>query len=211
MGRQRCHRFGAWSTTAHPLTLDFDLGLVSHRYDGPRGASGTDDINGDRFSYRLATDPNAPPIVMVGPRVRVTFGEPGWYLGYEAGYQHAQSTPAIEAQIGSEMLDAHAASLLENNFVFGMRARHDAVTFGGEVALGVLVQTYPTRCPSGEGCYDTPEVFDLSMLAEARARGDLWITPTLSIGVTAGLDPFARGDASLVLSLSEHLVPFGGM
>ena len=49
------------------------------------------------------------------------------------------------------------------------------------------------------------------MLAEARARADLWVTPNLSIGVTAGIDPFELDNASIVLSLSTHLVPFGGL
>jgi hypothetical protein len=81
----------------------------------------------------------------------------------------------------------------------GLQGSIGAVTIGGEVAGGVMRSSFPAEVEE-----------HTSALLEARARGELWIAPWVTLGGAAGTSLLDKGDWMFGLYLGVHTWAYAG-
>jgi hypothetical protein len=83
--------------------------------------------------------------------------------------------------------------------VAGLHGGAQTVKIGAELAAGArIVDDHRGNGEQGEG------------VLEARARGDIWLTPWFTVGVDAGVSLLDRGEWFMGFCIGIHSYSFGG-
>jgi hypothetical protein len=93
--------------------------------------------------------------------------------------------------------------------VVGVHGATGAGGVGVELAGGVSAVSYSFHS-SYHDCEQATSVTAYAPVAEARARGELWLSPWLTAGVTVGASVLERGAWIGGLYLGVHSRAFGG-
>lgn len=198
VGRDRCTRFGAWS---QPFGFVFggDLDLVSHHFLSPDDVKGTSNRS---LPYELMTAPGFDrSTVGVGPRLRFGFQLGRMYDAVELDLQTVTSAPPVVAYYDGTAHQAHASSMFGSHEVVGYTEPLGYVTLAQEVAFGMNFFHYSS---------DPTTISHFVLELEARGRIAVWVTPTMTLGVAAGMQLFDRHDVTLAVSLGIRSRAFGG-
>ena len=95
---------------------------------------------------------------------------------------------------------------------FGVVGIHGAIGSGGlgvELAGGMRAASYSFHS-SYHDCQQSTSITALAPVAEARARGELWLSPWLTAGVTVGASVLERNTWMGGVYLGVHTRAFGG-
>jgi len=192
-GYRQCTQFGAWGRSTWWPTLEIELGTAMRKFASPLGAhTGTVTHGAESFTYRTINprSPSALDTAIVAD-MRVGVGlRHGLYVALE-GELGGLVTGGADAEMmstgerGTPELAASHAMLFGGLAVVGVRARLGALDLGVEAAGGVhaLVYTYDSHYLA---CETSTSISQVMPALEARARANLWATPFLTIGVSAG-------------------------
>jgi hypothetical protein len=140
------------------------------------------------------------PVTGVGGRVRLLLGgsrkagHPWLYGGVELEWEHVTSSPALAFVPDPPGLGTvHATTLIGVGLPIGARAELGPIEVTGELAPMMLTMFYGFRNGGQAG-----------LAIEARAGAAVWLNPTTTLGVVAGLDVIDPRDRSLALVLGGH-------
>ncbi len=218
VGLRRCTRFAAWARNLEypqiiieggalvrqfPTLLDHQLGSVAH------GA--------ESFTYRVVQATGAAhPIdtaVLSSLRASVAvshavYGGLELDLGSVMPSATAATEMASSGAFGSPDLRQGHGLLLDALGVVGVRAPLGLGGVGLELAGGLRTVSY-NFSSSYHDCHATTGVTALAAVAEARARGELWLGPWLTAGITLGTSVLERAWMGGVY-LGVHTRAFGG-
>ena len=218
IGFRRCTRFAAWSSDLRvphiiieggglvrrfPTLLDHQTGSVSH--------------GSESFAYRVIQPSAARRLdtaAMSSLRARVGLPR-GVYTGVEADLGGlvraggAGTEMMSTGAFGSPALQQERGLIVDG---LGMVGVHGATGFGGlgvEMAGGVRAVSYSFHS-SYHGCDQSTSIRALAAVAEARARGELWLGPWVTAGVMVGASVLERNAWMGGVYLGVHSRAFGG-
>lgn len=173
--------------------LSFELGTTMRQFAAPAGAHvGTVTHGLESFRYRTI-NPRAPSALdtAVLGQLRIGVGlTRGFYVAIE-GEAGGVTDGGADAEMMStgergapEIMATHVA-MFGGLAVAGARTRVGALDLGLEAAGGahLLVYGYDSHYLA---CETSTSITETMPALEGRARAALWLTPFLSLGVTAG-------------------------
>lgn len=205
VGYRRCTRFGRWSSrTTAPVILEF--GMATRRFASPlREATGSLSHENESFTYRVVREPSAEaapaPDAATVTTARLGVGlARGFYLAAE-GELGGLSRTAGRAEMtsagmfGAPSITPSSSLVAGANAVAGIHGVLGAAgrgSFGAELAGGVRSITYYYESHY-LSCVSTTSHSVSTPILEARARAQLWLSPFVNLGASAGASVIDRG------------------
>lgn len=213
-GYRECHTFGEWAQSMVLPHMFVEMGMGMRRFATLARGDGTVTHGDETFAYRVAmpagSEHSDTAIVWTGRFGLVT--RRGLYAGIEGeigALSPAASTPQMEdsGAFGSPTLAQRGGLMIGAYGIAGMRVplSHGAVAV--EAAGGVRDVQYAWHSTYHD-CEQTTTVGAASGVLEARVRGELWINPWFTAGVSAGASVLERGDYTAGLYLGMHTRSF---
>jgi hypothetical protein len=204
VGYEHCTRFGQWGGGA-PMFWDFGASFLTFDPGTIDQSSTTATASGAQSYHVVSTDTRA--VHAAGGEFRATIGFPGaLYLAMDFAFATVTSGPHLVATTtdatGTTMMTGGEATgtVMQSTIGLGISEHLGAMMIRSELAPGF-------RFVALDGNGATAQVPALVVMA--REHADLWITPTFTLGVMAGIDLVHRDDYTLGVSLGLHLTPFG--
>lgn len=218
-GFRRCTKFGAWGNNLRIPRLFIELGSSVRNFGSGIGErTGSVQHGAERFSYRVVmpTAESSPTDVAVTSNLRLGFGVGrGLYSGLEFEIGGVVSPAAANAEMttsgtfGSPSLSQGNAVYLGFAGFAGYRASGSRGSIAIEGAGGLRSVRY--NFESSYHLCETSETFvSTTSVIEARARGELWLSPWLTAGAQLGTNVLDRGDWMAGLYLGVHSRAFAG-
>lgn len=217
VGYRQCEKYGAWGTDLGMPRVAFETGVAVRRFESLLGnRTGTVAHGAESFTYRTVASRSDPLDTAVVAILRATVSLPrGLYVALEAdlgGLAQPSSASAemmSEGVFGSPALDQHRGFVVDGLGALGVRAQTKRLGFGAELLGGLRGVTYHFQSDYHH-CAAGTDIHALAPVAEARARGDLWLTPWLTAGATIGTSLLERGAWMGGLYFGLHTRSFGG-
>ena len=218
VGVRRCTPFGAWATNLGIPRIVVEGGAIVRQFGSLLDRQAGSVTHGtESFAYRVLTPPRARLVdTAVLSTLRAGLGLPhGLYAAAEAdlgGFTHAApvATEMLSTgAFGSPDLQQERGFLLDSLAAVGVRGETHGVGLGAELAGGVRAASYSFES-SYHGCLQTTSVTAVAPIAEARVRGELWVSPWLTAGLTAGASVLEHHAWMGGLYLGLHTRAFGG-
>lgn len=130
-------------------------------------------------------------------------------LGRVRQLDEASAEMASTGVFGSPDLQPGRGLLVDSLGVVGVRVATGFGALGVELAGGLRAVSYGFHS-SYHDCQQATSINALGGVAEARARGELWLTPWLTAGATLGTSVLERNAWMGGLYLGVHSRAFGG-
>jgi hypothetical protein len=218
VGLRHCSKFGEWGKNLGLPRLVIEAGAVVRRF-----ASLLDDQTGrvshgaESFSYRVLRAPGTRPLdTAVLSTMRASVGLPGgFYTGLEVdlGGLTQQGATATEMMstgaFGTPELQQERGLIVDSFGVVGVHGTTGTGGLGVELVGGMRAVSYSFHS-SYHLCEQSTSVAALAAVAEARVRGELWLGPWLTAGVTVGASVLERNSWIGGVYLGVHTRAFGG-
>jgi hypothetical protein len=183
VGHRACPRYGEWAIDWPAVTVTFGLSMRHIAQDPAPGIARSSSV-----TTPTTIDDDAQGIGRYSISEQVAIApNPLTFFAFEVEF-----SPSRPEHLEPGERQFSAASHL----VAGLRGGGQLVRLGVEVAGGM-------RIVDAEDDQD-------DLVLEARARGDLWITPWLTFGVVIGSSLIDRGDWLTGISLGTHTNAFDG-
>lgn len=191
-GYRTCTPFGKWGRSARWPSLFVSAGTAMRRFASPLQTTEAAVTHGaESFRYRVTRPERAALDTAVVAQVRAGVGlRHGFYgaIELEAG---GLADGGNEAEmmssgiLGMPEIRAAGVAVLGGGIVLGARFRTGVLDAGLEGVAGVrtLVYQYESHYLA---CETTSSITATTPVFEARGRAALWVTPFISLGVTAG-------------------------
>lgn len=222
VGYRRCRPFGAWgSSTLRRPQITVEAGAMLRRFPSLLGGQmGSVTHGGETFAFRMVQSSTASVSraldTAVLSTVRVSVGmRSGLYSGLELDLggvtrPGATSTEMMSTGVfGSPDVQQSGGFIVDSVGLVGLRGRTGFGTLGVEMAGGLRSVSYDFHS-SYHGCEQMTGIMAFSPVAEARARGELWLSPWLSAGAMVGASVLQRNAWMGGLYLGVHSRAFGG-
>lgn len=218
VGYRRCKKFGAWGTDTRIPHVSFEGGVAVRQFGSLLDDQTGKVIHGSEgFLYRVVTPTESRPVdTAVFSTLRAGVGlSHGLYSALEVGLGalaqpgRAAAEMMTTGPLGSPELAQRRGFVVDTIATLGLRGTSGAGGLGVELAGGVRAASY-TFHSSYFSCEQDVSVRAVGPLAEARARGELWVNPWLTAGVTLGTSLIERGMWVGGLYLGVHSRAFGG-
>jgi hypothetical protein len=216
VGFRHCRSFAAWSL--HFPHLIIEAGAAVRRF-GTLLDSQTGSVahGGESFSYRVVQTAGSRPLdTAVTSMLRAGFGlAHGLYTGLEVDLGGLAQSPRASTEMmstgvfGTPDVEPRRGLLVDS---FGVVGLHGAIGSGGlgvELAGGLRTVSYSFHS-SYHDCAQSTSITAFAPAAEARARGELWISPWLTAGITVGTSVLERNAWMGGVYLGVHSRAFGG-
>jgi hypothetical protein len=217
-GYRRCTKFGAWATTMRIPKLFVELGSSVREFDsGLDTQSGAIAHGAEEFAYRVVMPTSEPArdVAMVST-LRLGFGVGrGFYSGldFELGGLVAPASATAEmttaGTFGSPEVRQRGGLVLGMVGVGGFRASGKRGSLALEGAAGLRNVRYHFDSYYHH-CETTTTISVTREIVEARARGEVWLSPWVTAGATLGANVLAQGDWMAGLYLGFHSRAFAG-
>jgi hypothetical protein len=219
VGYRNCTKFGTWATNTRIPHLSIEGGVAVRQFgsmlDGQTGkvSHGTQD-----FLYRVVTPDDSRQLdtaVFSTVRAGVAMSH-GLYSALEVGLG-ALAQPGRAATemmtdggaLGTPQLEQRRGFVVDTLATVGVRGVSRIGGLGVELAGGVRTASY-TFYSVYRACEHDTSIRAVGPLAEARARGEVWLNPWLTAGVSVGTSLLERGTWMGGLFLGVHSRAFGG-
>jgi hypothetical protein len=209
VGREHCSRFGTWST-GFPLWWEF--GAVALRFD-PKPIDGKSAAmaNGEPAIYHVVGAPgDNRPISALGFRLRHTlaFGR-HFYFGGEFDWASITGGPRLVTDVAARtttvtMTGEMGGLVAENKLLVGVHETFGLVTLAAELGPGVRMAVYSTDLLPASAQPPAQPWF----IAAAQVAAHAWMTPHITLGVTAGTDLLRGDELSVGVTVGFHFMPF---
>jgi hypothetical protein len=208
VGYARCRRFGWWAE-AFPLSVE--AGPVMMRFDpkaiDTRGSGA--DPDGTATTYHVI-GAATHPLPAVGGRIRMILNEGrNFHIGVETDVTTLLEGPRLAvaniSEHGSSMsMTQGGGGVMTGKLVIGEHAGVGRFTIGGEVATGLRIANYSTTgLPP-----DAAPPAQAWVVLEAHTRGEVWLSPQITLGGEAGLDVLQPTNVTVALMIGLHAMPF---
>jgi hypothetical protein len=218
-GFRHCTKFGAWGKNLRIPRLFLEAGSSVRNFGSGIGErTGSVQHGAERFSYRVVMPgaESSPTDVAVTSNLRLGFGVGrGLYSGLEFEIGGVVSAAAANAEMttsgtfGSPSLSQGRAVYLGFAGLAGYRVSGGLGSLAIEGAGGLRSVRY--NFESSYHLCETSETFvSTTSVIEARARGELWLSPWLTAGAQLGTNVLDRGDWMAGLYLGVHSRAFAG-
>ena len=218
VGLRRCTSFGAWGTNLSLPQLIFEGGAAVRRFGSLLDhQTGSVAHGAESFAYRVVRAPAARPLdtaLVSTLRIGLGLGH-GVYGAAELGLGGILRPGQIGTEMqstgvfGSPDLSQERGLVFDALGVVGVRGRVGPGGLGVELTGGMRSVSYSFHS-SYHGCELTTGITETAPIAEARARGELWLGPWLSAGVTVGTSLLERNAWMAGAYLGVHTRAFGG-
>jgi hypothetical protein len=218
VGYRRCTKFGTWGTDLRIPHVTVEGGVAVRQFgtllDNQTGSV----LHGaEKFSYRVVAPAQTEALdTAVFSTLRAGVGMPhGLYSALEVGLGalaqpgRAGTEMMTSGSFGSPELEQRRGFVLDTVGALGIRGSTRAGGLGVELAGGMRTVSYQFHS-TYRACEHGTSVHASSPVAEARARGELWLSPWLTAGVTLGTSLLERNSWVGGLYLGVHSRAFGG-
>ena len=218
LGDRGCSPYGAWAAGTLLPHIIFEMGMNVRQFGRQlHDAQGSVTHGSEPFTYRVVAPVTASRSdVAMTADFRIGLGFPhGFYtlLEGEIGGLVSGGQTSVEmtqtGTFGAPSLTSSQTALLGGYGVVGIRAPILGGTLAFEMAGGgrALIYSFDSAY---HDCNQTTSVSTSKVVAEARARAELWASPWVSFGATLGTSVLERGDWMTGLYLGIHSRSFGG-
>jgi hypothetical protein len=208
LGYPRCSAAGWWA--AQPMGYSWETGPTVLQFDA-RSIEALSVVAGVSHNLHWVAPAISPPVDAVGGGLLVRASEGrlhfviGWdHLAIVRGPALIVSDPPPGAR--AVYLAAAGAGAVDRGFVgIGVHATFGDAVIGAEALGGFRLAQYELQTRSHG---DAP--WQVSAIVEPRGMLDVWLSPSLSIGVRAGFDLLRGGEYDATLALGLHAFPYDG-
>jgi hypothetical protein len=218
VGLRRCTRFAAWARNLEFPPFTLEAGALVRRFPSLLGSQIGSVAHGrESFTYRVVQPASVrrfDTALLASLRTtldlsRVLYGSLEADLGGTSPPRSSATEMVSTGVFGSPDLQPRHGVMADALGVAGVRLPLGFGALGVELAGGVRAVSYAFRS-SYHDCRQTTNVSALAGVAEARARGELWLGPWLTAGVTLGTSVLERNNWMGGLYLGVHSRTFGG-
>jgi len=218
VGYRQCTKFGAWGMNTRVPHLTIEGGVLVRQFVSRLdGQIGTFSHGSESFSYRAIT--GAPSRVLdtaVLSTLRANIGlSHGLYaaaevdLGGLAAPGRAATEMMSSGVFGDPELRQDGGFVVDSLATVGLRSSGHAGSLAVELSGGMRAVSYGFHSRYHD-CVAASSVLAYAPVAEARARGELWLSPWLTAGVTVGTSVLEARTWMGGLYLGVHTRAFGG-
>jgi hypothetical protein len=218
VGFRRCTRFAAWAKGLEYPQIIVEGGALVRRFPSLLGSQlGSVTHGAESFTYRMIQPADVRRFdTALLSTLRASVGlSRAVYAGLEVdlGGITRPSTATTEATsagvLGSPDVQPGHGLLVDSLGIAGVRAATGFGALGVEFAGGLRAVSYGFHS-SYHDCQQATSVNALAAVAEARARGELWLSPWLTAGAMLGTSVLERNAWMGGLYLGIHSRAFGG-
>jgi hypothetical protein len=218
VGYRQCTKFGAWGMNPRIPHLVIEGGVLVRQFSSLLDGQVTSYNHGaESFSYRvLAPSAGRAIDTAVLSTLRASLGfSHGLYaaaevdLGGLARPAHATTEMMSSGVFGSPDLRQDGGFVVDSLATIGIRGATHAGGLGVELSGGMRAVSYGFHS-TYQDCLQSTSVTAYGPVAEARARGELWLSPWLTAGVTVGTSVIEARTWMGGLYLGVHTRAFGG-
>jgi hypothetical protein len=217
VGFRRCTPFATWATNPSTPKLIIEAGAVLRQFasllDGQIGHVSHGD---ESFAYRTTSQPQRRALdTAVLSTMRVGAGLPhGLYSALEVDFGGlTQTTSAAEVMsagaFGGPTLAQEHGFIFDSLAALGIRGNLGRGNLGVELAGGLRAVSYSFHS-SYHFCEQDTSVLALGPVAEARVRGELWVSPWLTAGLAVGTSVIEQHTWMGAFYLGLHTRAFDG-
>ena len=218
VGYRQCTKFGAWGMNTRVPHITVEGGLVVRQFVSRLdGQIGSFSHGAESFSYRATTATRSRLLdTAVLSTLRASLGlSHGLYAGAEValGGLAAPGRAAIEMMssgvFGDPEFRQDGGFVVDSLATVGIRGAGHAGGIAVELSGGLRAVSYSFHS-SYHDCVTGTSVLAYAPVAEARARGELWLSPWLTAGVTVGTSVIEARSWMGGFYLGVHTRAFGG-
>jgi hypothetical protein len=218
VGLRHCGKFARWSSNLEVPVIVIEGGALMRRFPTLLGSQTGSVLHGaESFAYRVMQSPSGghPLDTAVLSTMRASVVLPrGLYGGLEVDLGGLTRTGQAATEMSTGVFGSPALGQ-DHGFIIdtlGVVGVHGATGFGGlgvELVGGMRSISYGFHS-SYHGCEQSTSVSARGAVAEARARGELWLGPWLSAGVTIGTSILESNTWMGGVFVGVHSRAFGG-
>jgi hypothetical protein len=218
VGLRRCRRFAAWAKSLESPQIIVEGGALFRRFPSLLGSQLGSVTHGlESFTYRMVQPAGArrfDTAVLSSLRAGVGLSR-AVYAGLEVDLGRVRQSGTVSAEaasagvFGSPDLQPGHGLLVDSLGVVGVRAATGFGALGVELAGGLRAVSYSFHS-SYHDCLQATSISALAAVVEARARGELWLTPWLAAGAMLGTSVLERNAWMGGVYLGVHSRAFGG-
>lgn len=217
VGFRRCTRFAAWAKSLEHPQIILEAGALFRRFPSLLGSQlGSVTHGAESFTYRMIQPAGVRQFdTALLSSLRASVGlSRALYAGLEVDVggvsrPDAASAEASTGVFGSPDVQPGHGLIVDSLGVAGVRAATGFGALGVEFAGGLRAVSYGFHS-SYHDCQQATGVNALAGVAEARARGELWLSPWLTAGAMLGTSVLERNAWMGGLYLGIHSRAFGG-
>ena len=217
-GFRKCTKFGTWGNSTRLPRIWVELGTSMRSFDTSLSDhSGSITHGSESFAYRV-TMPAADPQRDVAAMTTARFGfgiNRHFYSGLEAEIggivapAHARTEMTGTGNFGAPVVEQGRGLVVGFTGVGGYRASSKLGSLALEGAGGLRSVRYSFDS-SYHNCETTETIAVTRGVVEARARGELWLNPWVTLGASLGTNVLAKNDWSAGLFFGFHSRAFAG-
>lgn len=218
VGLRRCTRFAAWAKSLEVPQIILEAGALVRRFPSLLGSQTGSVTHGvESFRFRMVQPAGVrrfDTALLSSLRASVGLSR-AVYAGLEVDLGSVRPPDAATAEMasagafGSPDLQPGHGLLVDSLGVVGVRAALGFGSVGVELAGGLRAISYNFHS-SYHDCHQSTSIDALAGVAEARARGELWLTPWLTAGATLGTSVLERNAWMGGVYLGVRSRAFGG-
>jgi len=220
VGYRTCTGFGAWGSDLKLPPVSFEAGAIVRRFGSLLdGQTGHFAHGGESFAYRVIEPPQGRGRLFdtaVLSTVRAGVSLPyGLYTALEVDFGglaqpgHAETEMMSTGVFGSPDVSQRRGFVLDSLATVGAHGALHAGGLGVELSGGMRAVSYGFRSDYHD-CQQSMSIWAYGAIAEARARGELWLSPWLTAGVTVGTSVLEKNTWMGGLYVGVHTRAFGG-
>jgi hypothetical protein len=218
IGYRRCTKFGAWGKDLRIPHIVVEGGAVVRQFGSLLDSQTGSVIHGsESFAYRVLAQPRSRPVdTAVLSTLRAGIGlSHGVYtavevdLGGLAQPGRAATEMMSSGSFGSPELQQERGFVVDSLGTIGVHGATHAGGLGVELSGGMRAVSYSFQS-NYHACEQTTTITAYAPIAEARARGELWLSPWLTAGVTVGTSVLEKNAWMGGVYVGVHTRSFGG-
>ncbi len=195
---------------ARACALWFELGVGELRFSPGAIQAMTEPADGSapQSITPVPGDDRAVTAQVVRARAMSSFADTPLYTAVELELGRVTAAPQLMATPDPTrgfLVSTTGGLAFGTSLALGAHWLRGSVSFGGEFALGVRAAAL---ADSGNPLLVAKVI---EPLLEARAKADLWLTPTASLGVAVGVDTIDPRDVSFAIVLGAHVRDYDRM
>jgi hypothetical protein len=224
LGFRTCAPFAAWSINPHKPAIFIETGVIMRRFASLLDGQATSVSHGDKIlSFRAAS--GRPPGPATGTAaldsailssIRVGASLPhGLFTALEVDLggvtrDGATTAEAIAAGVlGAPDVKQQGGVIVDSLASLGIRGTSSFGALGVEFAAGVRTVSYSFDSQFANFA-ESSTITSVAAVAEARVRGEVWLGPWVSAGVTVGTSVLDKNAWMGGVYLGVHTRAFSG-
>lgn len=218
IGYRRCTKFGAWAKNLRIPHVMIEGGVVVRQFGSLLDRQTGSVIHGNEsFAYRVLAPAQGRPLdTAVLSTLRAGVGLPhGLYTAVEVDLGgltqpgHASTEMMSTGSFGSPDLQQERGFVVDSIATIGVHGATHAGGLGAELSGGLRAVSYSFQS-NYHACEQATSITAFAPIAEARVRGELWISPWLTAGAIVGTSVIEQHSWMGGVYLGVHTRSFGG-